>query len=308
MSNQYEFKMGMYLGELQQPFEQSLATARDLGAHYVWCGTHSNNRSLYELADDEIDQAAEQVAAHGLEFFLLDGAGLFKTVHLAELEPGKMLEHDQFKEHFTKLERAMEVSARLGIGAVGCSSFAWPAEYTGGKPTWPMRWATRGGIISDGDMAKLVEAFSMFADLAEKYDVDIAFLMMQWNYGNTSRNFRRIVEAVGSRRFKVLWCPADNYNCGEVDNATAGFENLRPYLHGVHAKDLRTINGSTLEFEYTPIGEGHVDYPTILRNLRDNRCDVVLSIATHFLPASGSRLEAMQTNYANIRRLIGELA
>ena len=49
MSNQYEFKMGMYLGELQQPFEQSLATARDLGAHYVWCGTHSNNRSLYEL-------------------------------------------------------------------------------------------------------------------------------------------------------------------------------------------------------------------------------------------------------------------
>ena len=119
-----------------------------------------------------------------------------------------------------------------------------------------MRWATRGGIISDGDMEKLVEAFSMFADLAEKYDIDIAFLMMQWNYGNTSRNFRRIVEAVGSRRFKALWCPADNYNCGEVDNATAGFENLRPYLHGVHAKDLRTINGSTLEFEYTPIGEG----------------------------------------------------
>ena len=198
-----------------------------------------------------------------------------------------MLEHAQFKEHFTKLERSMEVSARLGIGAVGCSSFAWPAEYTGGKPTWPMRWATRGGIISDGDMEKLVEAFSMFADIAERYDVDIAFLMMQWNYGNTSRNFRRIVETVGSRRFKALWCPADNYNCGEVDNATAGFENLRPYLHGVHAKDLRTINGSTLEFEYTPIGEGHVDYPTILRNLRDNRCDVVLSIATHFLPASG---------------------
>ena len=29
MSN-YEFKMGMYLGELWQPWEQSLATARDL--------------------------------------------------------------------------------------------------------------------------------------------------------------------------------------------------------------------------------------------------------------------------------------
>ena len=60
----------------------------------------------------------------------------------------------------------------------------------------------------------------------------------------------------------------------------------------MHAKDLRTLDGSKLEFEYTPIGEGDVDYPTILRNLRDNRCDVVLSIATHFracqrLPARG---------------------
>ena len=31
-------------------------------------------------------------------------------------------------------------------------------------------------------MEKLIEAFSMFADLAEKYDVDIAFLMMHWNF------------------------------------------------------------------------------------------------------------------------------
>ena len=51
-----------------------------------------------------------------------------------------------------------------------------------------------------------------------------------------------------------------------------------------------------------------MDYPTILPNLRDNRCDIVLSITTHFLPTSGSWLEAMQTNYANIRRLIGELS
>ncbi len=304
----YEFKMGMYLGELRQPFEESLATARDLGARYVWCGAHSENRLLAQLPDAEIDRAARQVAAHGLEFFLLDGGGLFKPVHLAELEQGKMLEHEQFKQHYDLLRRSMEVAARLGVGAVACSTFAWPAEYTAGKPTWPMRWATRGGIIADVDMEKLVEAFSMIAELAEKHDLDVALLMMQWNYGNTSRNFRRIVEAVGSRRLKALWCPADNLNCGEADNATAGFENLRPYLHGVHAKDLRTIDGSKLEFEYTPIGEGDVDYPTILRNLRDNNCDVVLSIATHFLPASGSSVEAMSTNYANIRRLIDQIS
>ena len=307
MSDNYKFKMCISLPELRQSFEESLDTARELGASYIWCGTHSDNRTVPELPDNEIDEAAKQVADRGLEFFLLDGAGLFKTVHLAELQPGKMLEHPQFKEHFDKLERSMEVSKRLGINAAGCSSFAWPAEYTGGKPTWPMRWATRGGIISDGDMEKLVEVFTLVADLAEKYDINLAFLMMMWNYGNTSRNWRQIVEAVGSMRFKAIWCPADAYNCGEIDNATSGFENLRPFLHGVHAKDLRTINGPKLEFEYCPIGEGHVDYPTILGNLRDNNCDVILSVATHYVPANGSYLEAMQTNFANIKRLIAEL-
>ncbi len=306
MSN-YEFKMGMYLGELQQPFEESLATARDIGAKYVWCGNYSQHRMICELADDEIDKVVALVAAHDLEIFLLDSGGLLKSVHLAELQAGKMLEHEQFKREFELLKRSMEVSSRLGIGAVSCCSFAWPAEYTAGKPTWPMRWATRGGIISDGDMEKLVEALSMVAEQAEKHDVDIAFLMMQWDYGNTSRNFRRIVEAVGSRRFKALWCPADALNCGEWDNATAGFENLRPYLYGVHAKDLHTIDGEKLKFEYCPIGDGDVDYPTILSNLRDNNCDAVLSIATHFTPPSGSKIEAMETNYANIQRLIADL-
>ena len=92
MSDNYQFKMGLYLGELRQPFAESLATARDLGARYVWCGAHDDNRTISELPDNEIDGAAEQVAAHGLEFFLLDGAGLFKTVHLAELELSKMLD------------------------------------------------------------------------------------------------------------------------------------------------------------------------------------------------------------------------
>ncbi|HIM55668.1 MAG TPA: sugar phosphate isomerase/epimerase [Candidatus Latescibacteria bacterium] len=305
-SNQYDIKLGIYLGELQLPFEESLAAARDLGAQYVWCGAHSDNRALSELSDTEVDEAARLVDAHGLKFFFIDSGGMFKQVHLAELEKGKMLEHAQFKQHFDRLTRSMAVSARLGVGAVSCSSFAWPAEYTAGKPTWPMRWATRGGIIADVDMEKLVEAFALIAEAAEAHNVDVAFMMMQWNYTNTSGNLRRIFEAVGSPRLKAMWCPADNVNCGETDNATAGFQNLRPYLHGVHAKDLHTIDGSRLEFEYTPIGEGDVDYPTILQNLRDHNCDVVVSVATHFVPASGSRLEAMHTNFANLRRLIAE--
>ena len=47
--------------------------------------------------------------------------------------------------------------------------------------------------------------------------------MMPWNYTNTTGNFRRLAERLGSDRIKVMWGPADNYNCGEWDAVTTGF-------------------------------------------------------------------------------------
>ena len=96
------------------------------------------------------------------------------------------------------------------------------------------------------------------------------------------------------------------FNPAEVEEAYRNFVAVGDSGDWNAWADLHTIDGSKLEFEYTPIGEGDVDYPTILQNLRDHNCDVVVSVATHFVPASGSRLEAMHTNFANLRRLIAE--
>ena len=47
-----------------------------------------------------------------------------------------------------------------------------------------------------------------------------------------------------------------------------------------------------------------MDYLTILCHMRDHGCDVFLSLATHFRPPSGSRMEAMQINYRNLQEMI----
>ena len=153
-------------------------------------------------------------------------------------------------------------------------------------------------------MEKLVKAFTLVAEEAERYQVDVALSMMPWNYTNTTGNFRSLVERVGSRRLTVMWGPADCWNCGEWDVATAGFSNIRPYLHGLHLKDLHVVDGRKLKFEYRPLGDGDVDYLTILRGMRDHGCDVFLSLATHFRPPSGSRVEAMKINYRNLNEMI----
>ena len=305
---EHQFKIGMYLPELGLPFDEALATAKQIGVEGVWFNTlGADGPSLRELDDAAVDRMAAQVAGHGLEIFLINVGSPFKQIHLTDLELDTMEDDPAFRQEMDDLVRSMEMAARLGIGAVNAFTFAWPGEYSAAKPTWPMRWLTRGGYIADAEMEKLVRAFSLALEQAEKYSVDLALSMMPWNYTNTTGNFRRLAEALNSRRLKVMWGPSDNMNSGEADVATAGFLNIHPYLHGLHIKDLRVKNGIQLDFEYCALGEGDVDYPTILRSLRERGSDAILSVATHFLPSSGSREEAMRINVANLKRMIDEI-
>ena len=297
----------MYLPELRFPFNEALAKAKEIRAEYVWFNHLSDEIPISQMSDEEVDHMGKRVSQHGLKIFLIGAGNPFKTIHLTDLSLETMADHPAFRKELNDLIRSMQIASRLGVSTVNAFSFAWPGEYTAGKPTWPMRWLTRGGIISDGEMDKLIKACSMVVEEAERYSIDVALSMMCWNYTNTTGNFRRLADQLGSKRIKVMWGPADNINCGEWDVATTGFHNIRPYLHGLHLKDLHIIGGQQLRFEYRPIGDGDVDYLTVLRQLRDHNCEAVLSVATHFLPAEGSAEDAMRINYANLLSLIQQI-
>jgi len=299
----YRFTLGIYLGELTLPFEQSLAKTVELGITKVWFNRIPDQPDIADMTNAQVDRFAKQIADHGLDIFVLNCGNPFKQIHLTELKLKTLPQHPKFQHDFQLLQRSMQIAARIGVKTVGSFTFAWPGEYTAGKPTWPMRWLTRGGVIADVDADKWLKAFSLVAEQAEKYDVNVALSMMPWNYTNTTGNFRGLVERLGSPRIKVMWGPADNFNCGEWDTATAGFQNVRPHLHGVHIKDLHVNNGLQLDFEYRAFGSGDVDYLTVFRNIKRHRMDVVLSVSTHFRPPSGSRIEAMDINVANVKAL-----
>ena len=303
----YRFKIGMCLNELELPWEDALATAKEIGVEYVWFNELVDRPAVADLSDSEVDEIGETVAGHDLKLLLIGAANPFKFIHLTDLATESLPEHPDFRKDLDDMVRSMEIAGRLGVGSVLVCSFAWPGEYTAGKPTWPMRWMTRGGVIADGDMDKLTRAFSLVVEQADKYDVDVVVSMMPWNYTNTTGNFRLLAERLGSNRIKVMWGPADNYNCGEWDVATAGFNNVRPFLHSLHVKDLHVNDGLHLDFEYQPLGQGDLDYPTVLRSMREHGSDAVLSLATHFRPASGSAVEAMRINHARLMSLISEI-
>ena len=303
----HTFRLGMFLNELRLPLDEGLDLAQELAIEYVWFGGVIGRPPVAVLADDEIDAIGNSIAGRGLKLMVAAAGNPFKAIDLTTVTAGALEQHAEFARDFRAMVRSMEIANRLGADAVSVYSFAWPGEYTAGKPTWPMRWLTRGGIISDGEMEKLVQAYSLMVEQAERHRVDLVLSMMPWNYTNTTGNFRRLAERVGSARLKVMWGPADNYNCGESDACTAGFLNIKPYLHSIHLKDLRVNDGLALDFDYVPLGEGDIDYATALRNIRDAGLDPVISVATHWTPASGSRVEATRTQVDNLRRLIASL-
>ena len=302
----YRFKVGMDLQMTGLPYVEALALAEELGAKYGWFG-FLDWAIDGEITDAAVDEMGEQAAQHGVELFMIGAAGSFSKLHLEDIELETMQDHPEFKADFNHLIQTMGVANRLGVGSVLSYTFAWPGEYSAQKPTWPMRWLTRGGVIADVDMEKLVKAFSLVAEQAERHDIDVALGNLPWHYTNTTGHCRELIERVGSNRLKIMWHPSDNHTAGESDSATAGFINVRPYLHSLHVKDLEVFDGLKLNFEYCPLGEGDVDYPTVLRNLRDHRCDAVFAIATHFKPPSGSGADAMRINFAKIRPLIEQV-
>ena len=205
----YRFKLGMWMPELALPFEQSLATAKDIGAEYVWFNRLERPEEIpiAALSDAEIDRMGAQVAGHGLKLHMISAGNPFKQVHLADLDLATMQDHPEFRHDFDALVRSMQIAVQLGVGAVCAHTFAWPGEYTAAKPTWPMRWLTRGGVISDAEMDKLTKAYSLAAEQAERYGVDVVLTQEPWNYTSTTGNFRRIAERVGSPRIKLMWTP-----------------------------------------------------------------------------------------------------
>ncbi|HIC17186.1 TPA: hypothetical protein EYO77_03655 [Candidatus Poribacteria bacterium] len=304
MSN-YRFKLGMDLQMTGLPLNRALSLAEELGAKYGWFG--DLHWAVSEVTDATINGIGELAARHGVKLFLIGAGGAFSKIHLADLVLETLPDQPEFRRDFNRLIQTMQAANRLEVDSVLVYTFAWPGEYSAGKPTWPMRWLTRGGVIANVDMEKLLKVFSLVVEQAEKYNINIILGNLPWHYTNTTSHCRQLIEQLGSKRIKIMWHPSDNLTSGESDSATAGFINVRPFLHSLHVKDLRVINGLNLNFEYCPIGEGDVDYLTVLRNLRDHCTDAVFAVATHFTLPDADGADTMRINFSNIKSLISQV-
>jgi len=134
----YRFKVGMDLQMSGLPFDKALALAEELGAGYGWFGDlHWTIHGA--ITDAAVDGIGERAAQHGVKLFIIGAGGAFSKLHLADLPLKTVQDHAEFRAEFNHLILTMAIANRLGVDSVLAYTFAWPGEYSAGKPTWPMR-------------------------------------------------------------------------------------------------------------------------------------------------------------------------
>lgn len=107
-----------------------------------------------------------------------------------------------------------------------------------------------------------------------------------------------LIRDTGVENLLANWDPANAVSAGFPDNPEE-YEKVRPYVGGVHIKDLVSDPDGT--FRYVSAGTGLIDYPRLIEALGKDGYSGSLTIETHCHPPQRSFVESL----AYLKRLIG---
>jgi sugar phosphate isomerase/epimerase len=239
-----------FADEISPDLDEQCQVFNGLGISYVeFRGAWDTN--VLDLNDDQLDLAADTLAAHGLRTSSI-GSPI-----------GKIGIHDDFEAHLRRLDRALRVAARLSAPVVRIFSF-WIPE----------------GEDPAVHRAEVLRRMAALADRAAGTGVLLVHENEKGIYGNTPRRCLDIVESVGSPALRLTWDPANFVQCG-VRPYTEGFAMLRPHLEYVQVKDALLATGTVVR-----AGDGNGEVRETLRALHADGFDGFFSLEPH-LSAAG---------------------
>ena len=263
-----------FADEVSADLAEQCRVFNELGIGYVEFRSAWDTNVL-DLDDDQLNRAAKTLAAHGLRTSSV-GSPI-----------GKIGIHDDFEAHLRRLDRALQVAARLGAPMVRIFSF-WMPE--GDDPA----------IHRD----EVLRRMAALCDRAAGSGVILVHENEKGIYGNIPQRCLDIVQSVGSPVLRLTWDAANFVQCG-VRPHTEGFAMLRPHLEYVQVKDAVLATGTVVA-----AGDGDGQVRETIRALHADGFDGFFSLEPH-LSAAGplggfSGADLFATAHAAFTRLLDE--
>ena len=254
-------------------------------------------RPVTDLRPDEVGTVRALAEQNGLRVFLVAGLP-FKSLVVEGLSPEALLAGAEFAAHLEVLERSLEIAALLGAPCVRVHAFAWPPQEAGASAR-----RRGGGEIPEAVLPTITAGLRAACRLAARFDLLLGIENVRASYANCGANLRRVVEAVGDARLRVVWDPANAYVSGEDRPYPDGFAAIAPQVIHVHAKDARLVDAASGATAWECIGAGAVDWAGQLRALEAAGYPGALCVETHWKPAGRGRAEATRATLAALRQI-----
>ena len=117
-----------------------------------------------------------------------------------------------------------------------------------------------------------VENVRKILDAAKPTRTKFSLEMMPWALPNSADSYLKLIRAIGRKGIGVhvdicnlINSPEKMWNTTAIINEV--FNKLSPWITSCHAKDIKWIKASAVQFDECALGDGNIDYVTYLKRV-----------------------------------------
>jgi len=281
------YKIGTITDQVSMDFEHALNFIKELGLEYVeihalW------NKNIEELTDDEVAEAKRLLNKYGLKVSIISST-LFLQCHLLESDKkfGPIDDYfitiaGDYDDHIKALKRCIELCEIFDTDKL--RSFGFIKE---------------GHLDDDDAVQKIKEKLQKPIEMVEKAGLMLLLENCPHTYLQFGALTKRAIEQIDSKNFRALWDPANALRSGGSPYPE-DYRHIKKYIVHVHAKDVSLEGGVHM----VPLGEGIIDYNGILKSLKKDGFNGVISLEPEFVDRVGGRPEGLRKSLDGIKGIL----
>lgn len=280
-------KLGIITDEVSQDLNVALNWVQNNGLKHVEIRM-VNDKNISDLSDDDVDNVLKEVEKRNLSISCV-ASPLFKCA----LDPSRAVatgdtfgqDEENIADHFTKLDRMIEICKRLKTDKIRIFSF-WREEHPGNH------------------INEIVTHLKRAAEIAEKEGIILLLENEASCNGGFASEVGEIVAHVNSSHLKVLWDPGNEVHGGR-SAFPEGYNEVKNLIGHVHLKDAKVdANGNGY---CVPIGAGHVLFKDHIIALEKDGYDGLYTIETHYIPKDGTPMEGSQMTLEGLNKVLDDI-
>lgn len=279
--------------EISEAFERALDISGELGIREIernslW------EKSVTELSAEEAARAHAMVRERGLWTRMIL-APTFKSLEIDAVAPGAE-PSPVFRRHLQTFDRSIAMAHVFRTDQVRVFSFARPSAV---GPAKPLHRSPTGGPLSDQLVQRIADGLRPLEQIAEREGITLCLENVRSCYADSGANARRILDAIGSPSFRLIWDPANAFVSGE-EAAGDAYRRVRSYVADVHLKDARVVDRMSGATASARIGDGEVGlFRQIMVLLRQGYAGTV-TIETHWHRTGDQGEQSTRETYAGL--------